>query len=52
MLGKGGGKIQTGRILDYAGQSNRQMCRLYLSMLDKVGIHQDGFGDAKEQLDI
>jgi hypothetical protein len=52
MLGKGGGKIQTGRILDYKSQSNRQMCRLYLSMLDKVGIHQDRFGDATEPLDI
>jgi len=52
MLGKGGGKIQTGRILDYKSQSNRQMCRLYLSMLDKVGIHQDRFGDASEPLDI
>jgi len=50
MLGRGGGKIATGRVLDYAGQSNRQMCRLYLSMLDKVGIHMDHFGDATERL--
>jgi len=26
------------------------MCRLYLSMLDKVGIHMDHFGDATERL--
>src|SRR5688500_12044340 len=34
MLGRGGGRIQGGRVLDYAGKPNRQMCRLYLSMLD------------------
>ena len=50
MLGRGGGKIATGRVLDYAGQSNRQMCRLYLSMLDKVGIPMNQFGDATERL--
>lgn len=52
MVGKGGGKIQTGKVLDYLGQPNRQMCRLYLSMLDKVGINQDRFGDAAEPLNI
>jgi hypothetical protein len=52
MVGKGGGKIHTGKVLDYLGQSNRQMCRLYLSMLDKVGIQQNRFGDAAEPLDI
>ena len=52
MLGKGGGRIETGRVLDYSGQQNRQMCRLYLSMLDKIGIHQDRFGDASEPLDL
>jgi hypothetical protein len=50
MVGRGGGKIQTGRVLDYSGQPNRQMCRLYLSMLDHVGVHLDRFGDATERL--
>jgi hypothetical protein len=50
MVGRGGGKIKTGRALDYAGQSNRQMCRLYMSMLDKVGLPTDRFGDATEPL--
>ncbi|WP_020475630.1 DUF1552 domain-containing protein [Zavarzinella formosa] len=50
MLGKGGGQIKTGRVLDYLGKSNRKMCSLYLSMLDKVGIHTDNFGDSKERL--
>ncbi len=50
MLGGGGGRIQGGQNLDYLGQSDRQMCRLYLSMLDKMDIHLDQFGDAKEPL--
>lgn len=50
MLGKGGGKIQTGRVLDYRNQPNRQMCRLYLSMMDKMGIQLEKFGDANEKL--
>jgi hypothetical protein len=50
MLGGGGGKIKTGQVLDYTGQSNRQMCRLYLSMMDKMNVHLDKFGDATERL--
>jgi hypothetical protein len=50
MLGRGGGKIQTGRVLDYTGKPNRQMCRLYLSMLEHAGVHLDRFGDATERL--
>ncbi len=51
MLGGGGGKIKGGQNLDYSGNSNRQMCRLYLSMMDKMGVHLDSFGDATEPLD-
>jgi hypothetical protein len=50
MLGGGGGKIRTGRVLDYSGQSNRQMCRLYLSLMDKMNVRMDKFGDATERL--
>jgi len=50
MVGRGGGKIQTGRALDYLGKPNRAMCSLYLSMLDKMGVHLDAFGDSKERL--
>jgi hypothetical protein len=50
MLGRGGGKIETGRVLDYSGQEQRQMCRLYLSMMDKMGLKRDAFGDANEAL--
>jgi hypothetical protein len=51
LLGGGGGKIRTGRVLDYNGKENRQMCRLYMSMMDKVGVRMDKFGDATEPLD-
>jgi hypothetical protein len=50
LLGRGGGRIQTGRVLDYRNNPNRQMCRLYLSMMDKMGVHLDRFGDATEPL--
>jgi hypothetical protein len=50
MLGKGGGQIQTGRILDYLGKPNRKMCSLYLSLMDKISVRLDRFGDSKERL--
>ena len=51
LLGGGGGRIQGGRNLDYLDKPNRQMCRLYLSMMDKMGVRPDRFGDATEPLD-
>ena len=51
MLGGAGGRISGGRNLDYADKPDRQMCRLYLSMMDKMGVHLDEFGDATEPLD-
>ena len=50
MVGGGGGKIQTGRVLDYRDKPNRQMCRLYLSMMDKMNVRPEKFGDATEPL--
>jgi hypothetical protein len=50
MLGGGGGKIKTGRVLDYRDKPNRQMCRLYLSMMDKMNVQTKQFGDATERL--
>jgi hypothetical protein len=50
LLGGGGGKIKSGRVLDYSGKEKRQMCRLYLSMMDKMNVHLDRFGDATERL--
>jgi hypothetical protein len=50
MVGRGGGRIDSGRILDYRDKPNRQMCRLYLSMMDKMDVHPTRFGDATEPL--
>jgi hypothetical protein len=50
MLGRGGGQIKTGRILDFLGKPNRKMCSLYLSMMDKMGIRLDRFGDSEQRL--
>ena len=50
MLGGGGGRIKGGQNLDYLGKPDRQMCRLYLNMMDKMGVHLDEFGDASKPL--
>ena len=51
MLGTAGGQFAGGQNLDYAGNENRQMCRLYLSMMNKMGIRLNQFGDATEPLE-
>ena len=50
LLGRAGGKTQTGRVLDYIDEPNRKMCSLYLSMMDKFGTHLSEFGDSAERL--
>jgi len=50
VVGGAGGQLETGRVLDYGGKPNRKMCSLYLSMMDKCGIHLAEFGDSKERL--
>ncbi len=51
MVGRGGGQIATGRVLDYSGQADRQMCRLYLSLMNKMHVQRDTFGDATAPLE-
>ena len=51
MVGGASGRIKGGQNLDYLGKPDRQMCRLYLSMMDKMGVHLDAFGDATKPLD-
>ena len=50
LLGGGGGRIQGGQNLDYTGNSDRQMCRLYLSMMNIMGLPLKSFGDATQPL--
>ena len=51
MLGGGGGRIQGGRNLDYLKNPNRQMSRLFLSMMDKMNVRPKSFGDATAPLE-
>ena len=53
LAGKAGGAMQTGRVLDYleAGNDNRRACSLYLSMMDRMGVKVDRFGDAETRLE-
>jgi hypothetical protein len=47
-----GGTLQTGRVLDYtdAGDENRKLCSLYLSLMDRMDVKLDRFGDADTRL--
>jgi len=48
-----GGTLETGRTLNYldAGEGNRKMCSLYLSIMDRMGVQLDRFGDADTRLE-
>jgi len=47
-----GGTIATGRVLDYVGRpdDDRKLCSLYLSIMDRMGVKADRFGDAEAGL--
>jgi hypothetical protein len=51
LVGGGGGRIKGGRVLDYRDKPERQMCRLYLSLMDKMGHRPGRFGDAAMPLE-
>src|SRR5687768_7426635 len=48
-----GGTLQTGRTLNYreAGDENRKMSSLFLSLMDRMGVKLESFGDAETRLD-
>jgi hypothetical protein len=50
LVGGAGGRIKGGRVIDYSGKPDRQMCRLYLSMMDKMNVRLPSFGDASQPL--
>jgi hypothetical protein len=52
LAGGMGGALETGRALNYldAGDENRKMCSLYLSLMDRMGLKLDKFGDASTRL--
>jgi hypothetical protein len=51
LVGGGGGRIKGGRVIDYKDKPERQVCRLYLSMMDKMNVRLPAFGDADKPLD-
>ncbi|MCH2374371.1 MAG: DUF1552 domain-containing protein [Planctomycetes bacterium] len=50
VCGGAGGQIETGRVLNYLEHDNRKMSSLYLSLMDKMGLHLNEFGDSTERL--
>jgi hypothetical protein len=52
LAGRGGGSLQTGRVLDYLdrGDDNRRACSLYLSLMDRMGVRLPRFGDTDRRL--
>jgi hypothetical protein len=47
-----GGTLPTGRVLDYTGKADgdRKLCGMYLSIMDRMGVTLDRFGDAEAPL--
>jgi hypothetical protein len=52
LVGGLGGKLATGRVLDYIGRGDgdRRLCGLYLSLMNRMGVKADRFGDATAPL--
>jgi len=52
LAGHGNGTLKQGRVLDYLdkGDDNRRACSLYLSLMDKMGVQLDRFGDSDKRL--
>jgi hypothetical protein len=52
LTGSGQGTLKTGRILDYLQQPDdrRKACSLHLSLMDRMGVKLDRFGDATAPL--
>lgn len=48
-----GGSLKTGRVLDYleSGDPNRKLCSLYLSIMDRMDVKLNTFGDAATRLE-
>ena len=53
ITGKGGGTVRPGRVIDYLekGDEHRRACSLHLSLMDRMGVKLDKFGDATTRLD-
>jgi hypothetical protein len=52
LAGGGNGTLRHGRVLDYLdkGDDNRRACSLYLSLMDRMGVRLERFGDTHKRL--
>ncbi len=52
LTGKGGGTLKGGRIIDYLEKpdAERKACSLHLSLMERMGVKLDRFGDATTPL--
>jgi hypothetical protein len=52
LVGGLGGSLETGRVLDFTGKGDedRKLCSLYLSLMDRMGVKENHFGDAASRL--
>lgn len=53
ITGRGGGTITPGRVLDYLEREDeqRRACSLHLSLMDRMGVTLDRFGDSSTRLE-
>jgi len=49
MVGSGGHTVKTGRRVVYRRET--PMCNLFLSMMDRMGVHMENFGDSTGKLE-
>jgi hypothetical protein len=50
LAGRGGGTIRPGRHLQ--NEKNTPLCNLHLSILNRLGVPAERFGDSKQALDL
>jgi hypothetical protein len=52
LVGGLGGRLATGRALDYTGrgEEGRKLCALYLALMNRMGVKAERFGDATAEL--
>jgi len=52
LVGGLAGSLETGRVLDFTGKgdADRKLCSLYLSLMDRMGVKLNSFGDAATRL--
>jgi hypothetical protein len=52
LAGRGSGTLKPGQVLDYLdkGDDNRRACSLYLSLMDRMGVTLERFGDTDKRL--